>query len=355
MSATDDSIKGIRTSSSSSSQSPRAKVRLHDPSQLVDVHPPPELPPPAWKIPRILLPASCFPNRRRSLGSKTDYPYLPSTDLLTWLDQRRVPSKDGVGDLSDVYPTAARAEHVHWRSKRSDEVDEHEGPNFKHGDLGKGKEKAKGKEGERKIEAWDWEAWERSPAEQERRRAVQRNNERRRLSEHRGKSFDRREHDIPIPDGEDEEGDDTYADIDSISIVEASSTHTKSRPSSSDGPPANRPSSPDSTDNALQTHPSTREQGPGNILHLPGRLRSKLSHHREQISSPAQSPRRGTFYSLPPEHPKEWHHCHLCRLRSERKCDEPSHRCEPFRRPDSPNDRGKEERAKKKGWLGPLW
>ena len=355
MSTADSSTKGIRTPSSLSSQSPKAKVRPHDPSQLVDVHPSPKLPPQARKITQILLPACCLPNRRRSLSLDTKYPYLPSTDPLTWLEPRLVSSNDGDGTSSDVYPTAARAEHVHWRSKWSEGEDEHEGPIFKHGVLGEAKEKAKGKEGERKIEDWDREAWERSPAEQERRRAVQRNNERRYLRERRCKSRKKREQDTPVADGEDEESDETYADLDSISILEASSTHTKSRPSSSDGPFTNRPSSNHSTKTALETHPSTRKQDPGEIIRMPGHLRSSFCRCREQTFSRAQSPRRGTFHSLPPEHPKAWHHCHLCRLRSERECNDPNHKCEPFRRSDSPDGRGEDEGAKRTGWLGTLW
>ena len=351
MSTTDNSARGARTSS----QSPKAKVRPHDPSQLVDVHPPPKLPPPAWKIPQRLVPAYFIPNRRRSLSSQTYFPYLPSIDPLTSLEPRHIFSNDGVGAFPDVYPTAARAEHVHWHSRRSEEEDGHKDPNAKHGVPGKAKEEAKGQEGERKIEDWDREAWERGPAEQERRRAVQRNNERRQPSQHRGSSLGRREQDVPIVEGGDEESDDTHADIDSISIVEASSTHTKSRPSSSDGPFVNRPSSQHSTKNALETHPSTQKQDPGDIIRMPGRLRSKFSQRRGQKFSPTQFPGRNTFYSLPPEHPKAWHHCHLCRLLSERQCDDPSHNCEPFRRSDYLDDREQDEGAKRKGWFGALW
>ena len=355
MSTTDSSMIEIGTSSSSSSQSSKTKVRPHDPSQLVDVHPPPTLPPRARKLPQRLLPAWCFPDRRSCYSSETNCPYLPSTDPLTWLEQWRGSLNDGDGASSDVYPTAARSEHVHWRSQRSEREDEHEPSNFKHGVVGKAKEKGKRKERERKIEAWDWEAWERGPAEQERRRAVQRNNERRLLSKQQGKSDGKQKQDVPIEDGEDEESDDTYADIDSISILEASSIHTKSRPSSSDGPIANRPCSQSSTKNTLETHPSPREQDSRDIVRMPGRLRSKFSQRREQTFTPTQSPRQGTFHSLPPEHPKAWHHCHLCRLRSECKCNDPSHNCEPFRRSDSLDDGGDDEGARRTGWLGALW
>lgn len=142
----------------------------------------------------------------------------------------------------------------------------------------------------------------------------------------------------------------TYADVDSIDTFEASSCHTQSRPPSSHGFAANPSLSPTG---ATESRPLSRERDPEKIQPVPRQLRDFPSNRPNLSFWPPSTPRKLYHESLPPDHPKEWHHCHLCRLKSEWACNDPSHRATRgyFPKAKTTNDAGDDE-SKGRRWMG---
>ena len=316
MSAIDQIIKP------SNKKPSKQSIRPCDPSQLVDVHLPPAVPLQTFSQKLLAACSALYSRKSRELDSPS--PTLPPVRALRVLEPRPVSPDDGNEFRAEVESLGtAQAEHEHQISdtlydqeKLTDSQSQLE---IGAGELDGPKGKTEAEE-RREMEEWDRTVWERWFAEEERRRTFEREGERYRPRMRKGRQLPTiREQIEDGPIGDIDEGDDTYADVDSIDILEALS---QSRPSSSHGLLTDALSSTDAKTPGPQ--PGTRE------LHVfppvPTHLQNSLSSRPEQLLSPSFPQRRSYHNSLPPDHPKEWHHCHLCRLKSERACKDPTHR-----------------------------
>lgn len=305
----------------------KQNIRPCDPSQLVDVHLPPAVP--LQTFSQKLLAACSALYSHKSRESDSPSPTLPPVRPVRVLEPRPVSPYDGNEVGAEVESLgAAQAEHEHEHRIPDTLYDQEKFTDSKSklevgaGELDEPKGKTEAEE-RRETEEWDRTVWERWFAEQERRRTVEREGERYTPRMRKGRQLPTiREHIEVGPDGDVDEGDDTYADVDSIDILEALSHHPQSRPSSSHGL---------LTDALSSTDAKTSGSQPGKgELHVfppvPTHLQDSLSSRPERLPSTSFPQRRSYHNSLPPDHPKEWHHCHLCRLKSERACKDPTHK-----------------------------
>ncbi|KAG7007309.1 oligouridylate-binding protein 1 [Physcia stellaris] len=231
MSAIDQIIKPTNKKPS------KQNIRPCDPSQLVDVHLPPAVP--LQSFSQKLLAACSALYSRNSRESNSPSPTLPPVRPLRVLEPRPVSPDDGNEFRAEVESLgAAQAEHEHEHQISDTLYDQEKLTDSQSklevgaGELDDPKGKTEAAE-RREMEEWDRTVWERWFADEERRRTVEREGERYRPRMRKGRQLPTiREQIEDGPIGDVDKGDDTYADVDSIDILEALS---QSRPSSSHG------------------------------------------------------------------------------------------------------------------------